>query len=184
MVWQIVIQLAIAALFFVVGELLRPKPEFEDAEAVPFGEARIPQVDPQRKQTVIWGRPRFTSPHVMDVAEYETLAIRQRIKTSIFSSTSVTVGYRYLVGMQLGLVSGEATIHKLYYDDETLLWDRDTDPFTDEGDDGLYFDINEPALLGGRENGGGVVGRFRFYPGSSTQNRSTYLQSFQTPLEI
>lgn len=180
MIWNFIIQLAIAAVFFVVGELLRPKPDFEDAEAIPYTEARIPQVDPQRKQPVIWGRVRLTSPHLMDVTEYETVEITREIDTSIFSSTDVTVGNRYFVGMQLGFCKGIADIKKLYYDDK-VLWDRDTDPFTDEGDDGLFFDIDDRNFLGGRENGGGIRGRFRWYPGSPTQNRSVYLQAHQSP---
>ena len=180
MIWNFFIQLAISAVFFVVGELLRPKPDYEDAEAIPFTEARIPQIDPQRKQAVIWGKVRITSPHLMDITEYNPLAIKTKIKTGMFSSEKVTIGHRYFVGMQLGFCKGVADIRKLYYDDE-LLWDRASDPFTDQGDDGLFFDVDEPEFLGGAENGGGIIGRFRWFPGSTTQNRATYLLPFQTP---
>ena len=118
MIIPFVAQLFIAAVFFVVGELLRPKPDFEDAEAVPFEEARIPQTDPERKQAVGWGKVDITSPHVMDVTEYNAVEIKKKIKTGVFSSKKLTVGHRYFWGVQLGLIKGPGVVlRKVFYDD-------------------------------------------------------------------
>lgn len=40
-----------------------------------------------------------------------------------------------------------------------------------------FFDINEPELFGGRENGGGWVGNVRYYPGNFTQGIDPDLES-------
>lgn len=170
------VQLAIAAVFFVIGELLRPKPKFEDAQATPFDEARLPSLDPERKQAVIYGRVDIRAPQVMDVTEYTPLPITQKVKTSIFSSKRITVGFRYFVGMQLGLVAKATVMHKIWYD-ERELWSGTAA----HADAGTAVTLNLPEFLGGKEKGGGIIGTFRFYGGSLTQQVNTYLATFQTP---
>lgn len=178
MPFNFLVQLAISAVFFVVGELLRPKPDFEDAEALPFEQARIPQVNPERKQPVLWGKDTITSPHVMDVTEYNTVAIKKKVKTGLFSSDSVVVGHRYFFGVQLGLCKGTCRLRKIFYDDQ-LLWEGTSDATANTT--GYVIDINEPDFLGGREQGGGIIGRFRFFGGASTHQVDPYLAQFQTP---
>ena len=126
MVISLLASFIISAIFFVVGELLRPKPDFEDAEAVPFEDARLPQTNPERKQGVGWGQYEVTSPHLMDVLEYNVTPIRKKIKTSMFSSTRVVVGNRYLFGVQLGLHKGPLVLKAIYYDDEEV-WSGTSD---------------------------------------------------------
>ena len=170
------IQLAIAAVFFVVGELLRPKPKYEDAASTPFAEARLPSVDPQEKQPVIYGKVDLRASHVMDVSEYNPLPIKKKISTSMFSSEKVIVGYRYFVGMQFGLASQIDTLHKIWYDERELIAGT-----FNHADAGTLIAVNLPDFLGGREKGGGVIGNFRFYGGSATQQPNTYLGAFQNP---
>ena len=146
-------QLAIAAVFFVVGELLRPKPEYEDAEAVPYEEANIPSTDTGKKQAVIWGKVDLRSPHVMDFPFYTQIPVKKKVKTGLFSSDEVNTGFRYVIGMQLGICKRLDTVHKIWVDDRSL-------PFStqDNGDNGINLTINQPNFLGGPENGGGIIG--------------------------
>jgi len=162
------------AALFVAAELLRPKPDLQDAEAVPYGEANFPQIDPTRKLPVVFGAVRLTAPHVADVTEYNTIPIKKKIKTGLFSSTRQTIGHNYYVGMQLVLCHGPVTLRKIYWDDE-VIWSGTAG----SNDAGVSIDINLPDLLGGKENGGGLVGRITFFSGSSTQNQSSYLSAFQ-----
>jgi len=166
----------IQAVFFVVGELLRPTPDFEDAQATPFGEVNLPLSDPSRKQAIIWGRVDIRSPHVMDVTEYTTVPIQKKQKVSIFKSVKVTIGHRYFIGMQLGICAKADTLHTIYFDDRELVLLT-----LNHDDDGVSNTLSAPDFFGGREEGGGVIGTFRFYGGSITQNVSAYLASFQTP---
>jgi hypothetical protein len=173
------IQLAIAAFFFVLSEILRPKPNFEDAEATPFEEARIPQVNPERKQSVAWGTTDNTSPHVMDVLEYNTVPVKKKVKTGLFSSEKVVIAHRYFFGVQLGLIQGPGVkLRKIYYDD-VLLWSGTSDATANTS--GYVIDIDLPEFLGGRENGGGITGRFRFFSGNQTQVVPDYVSTFQNP---
>ena len=168
-------QLAIAAVFFVVGELLRPKPEYEDAEAVPYEEANIPSTDTGKKQAVIWGKVDLRSPHVMDFPFYTQIPIKEKVKTGLFSSTKVTTGFRYVIGLQLGICKSFDTLHKIWVDDRSL-------PFSsvDNGDNGIRLTINQPSFLGGPEAGGGLVGTVTVYKGTPTQNPNSYLGAFRS----
>lgn len=168
-------QLAIAAVFFVVGELLRPKPEYEDAEAVPYEEANIPSTDTGKKQSVIWGKVDLRAPHVMDFPFYTQIPIKKKVKSGLFSSDEVTTGFRYVVGLQLGICKSIDTVHKVWVDDRSV-------PFSsvDNGDNGINLTINQSSFLGGSEAGGGLIGVVTVYKGTSTQNANSYLGSFRT----
>lgn len=169
-------QLAISAAFFVIGELLRPKPEFEDAQAVPYEDVGIPSNDPNKKQPVIWGKVDLRGPHIMDFVYYNQVAIKEKVKTGLFSSSKVIVGYRYFVGMQLGLCRSLTTVHKIWVDDRSVPFST----YTDSGDSGIAITVNQPNFLGGKQNGGGVIGTIRVYKGSTTQNPNAYLGAFRT----
>ncbi len=176
MIWNFFVQLIIAAVFFVVGELLRPPPDFEDAQATPFQDVNLPQTDPSRRQPVFWGRVDLRGPHVMDVTEYQAVAIRKKVKKNIFSSKKITIGYRYFMGMQLGVSVPGATLWKVWMDDREV-WSGTAGV----ADDGIPFSVDLPDFYGGAEFGGGVVGDFRWFGGGPTQNASAYLSTFQTP---
>jgi len=165
----------INAALFVAAELLRPKPEIEDAEATPFEEAAFPSVDPTKKIPIVLGRDTIRSPHVADVTEYNTVPITNKVKTGLFSSQRVTVGYRYFVGMQLMICVGPVTLRKIYWDDDEI-WSGTAAA----NPNGVAIDIDLPDYLGGREEGGGLVGRITFFAGTATQNQSSYLAGFQS----
>jgi hypothetical protein len=159
---------------FVTAELLRPKPEIEDAQATAFEDANFPSIDPSAKIPVFVGNERNGSPHVMNVTEYNTIEIREKVKTGMFSSQNVVRGHRYLVGMALGLGVGPLTLRRIMYDDDEI-WSGTAAA----NDDGIAIDINLPEHLGGLKNGGGLVGRLRFFAGSATQNQAAYLAPFE-----
>lgn len=173
MAWE----LLIAVVLYVVGELIR-KPNFpEDREAVPFEDAGIPKIDPRAPKAVLWGKDTIRDPHVMDAVEYFQIEVTQKVKATLFKSKNVVVGHRYFVGMQLGLGEGPLTMTRIYYDNQ-LLWEG----VAGQNDDGVAITLDLPQFLGGKEEGGGIVGTIRFYSGTSTQNVSAYLDGFHSTL--
>lgn len=161
--WVIVTAITIA---------LTPKPEFENAKAAKLGDFRFPKTEEGSPVALWWGKLRLRAPNVMWYGDLEARPIIKKIKTGLFSSKNVIIGHEYLMGLQLGIgipTGGTTTITKIYFD-EKVAWEGSVSV------DGTAIDIDEPALFGGKENGGGVVGTVRFYTGSFTQAINTYLQ--------
>ena len=171
----------IYAVVFIATELLRPKPEIEDAKAATFEEFSIPTTDPKRAISVVWGRTRVKSPGIVWYGDYFTKAITETVKTGLFSKKKVTTGYKYNIGVQLGVARAVDYFEAFDWDDERLVT---FSPEIQPPAGGTLVNIDERDFLGGEEGaaaGGGVVGNFRFYRGGPTQEVSGYLAQFQTP---
>jgi len=168
------ITLIIYAVLFVVAELLRPKPEIENAKPSGLGDFRFPTATEGRYIPLTWGRVRIEGQNVIWYGDLRQEAIKQTVKTGLFSSQRVTVGYRYFLGVQHACCLGPV-------DEWTGLWIGD-DEITGVNvtSDGGTFAINEPNLFGGEDEGqGGVVGTFQFFKGTNAQAVSGYLSAGQ-----
>lgn len=167
---------------FIAAELLRPKPELEDARAATFEEFQIPTTDPKRPISVIWGRTRIRSAGIVWYGDYRTDPIVEHVKTGLFSKTHVITGYHYSIGIQLGVAREVESYEAFDWDDERLVT---FSPEIVPPDAGTLVAVDDPNFLGGPEGagaGGGVVGNFRFFKGGLTQEVSGYLSLFQTPI--
>lgn len=174
------VQLIVALAIFLIGELLRPSPKVRDAKSVPFSEARLPSTDPEASVPVGWGRIRWSAPHLMGITDYHTVPIKEEVKT-LFSSEKFVVGFRYFVTLYLGLGTGEQNLYQIYYDTK-LLWDRAVDGFASQSaTNGDVISINKPNFMGGRQNGGGIVGTIRFYRGRADQLANPTIAAVHTP---
>ena len=100
----------VAALIYVVGtllyEVLRPKPRFDAPTPSALGDFPFPTIGEGRPIPIVWGTCKLAGPMVTWYGDLEVQAIKERVKTGLFSSTDVTTGYRYSLGMQLVLCSG------------------------------------------------------------------------------
>lgn len=183
--WQF---LLIYAGTFLLTELLRPKPRLEDAKPAGLGDFNVPTATEGRPVPIIWGRCLLSGPNVVWYGDLQAEPIREKVKTGLFSSDKVTVGFRYKIGLQMALCSGNETPITLrnIRIDESAAWGEDAstaDAAVTPGDSGGAFTINQPEFFGGEDSGGGggIVGSGTIYPGSRTQSASSYLASFQTP---
>jgi hypothetical protein len=175
--------LIIYAVLFVAAELLRPKPDIENAKAATFEEFGIPSTDPKRPISIVWGRTRVTGPGIVWYGDYRTIAIEEEVKTGLFSKKSVTTGYIYNIGVQLGIARAVDAFEAFDWDDERLV--TFSPELVPPSTIGVQLLIDEPDFLGGEEGasaGGGIQGFFRFYRGSINQTTSGYLSQFQTPV--
>jgi hypothetical protein len=161
------------AALFVLTDLLTPKPELENAKPAGIGDFQFPTATEGRVVPLLWGTVRIAGPNVVWWGDLRQIAITEKVKTGLFSSETITKGYKYEVGIQSALCRGPI--------DELLgVWIGDEKVFTGNVVDGGTFTINEPELFGGDDLGnGGVVGTLRLHAGSLTQTPSTYLSAFQ-----
>jgi len=163
-VWGILISFVIS----LAVALLTPKPKIEDAQASGLEDFNLPTVSESRNVPLVWGRRRVSGPNVFAYGNLVTVAITEKVKTGMFSSDRVTVGYMYYLDIALSICYGEATLRQIDAGDYTV-W-TGTLPVG-------AGSINLPNLYGGRDSDGGIQGSFVFYNGSDAQASDPYLNA-------
>lgn len=161
-----------AASFF-LSVLLAPKPNLEDARPGKMGDIRFPRADEGAPIPLVFGRVRIRAPNVLWYGDFATRAIKEEVKTGVFSSEDVTVGYKYYIGLDLALGLGPGMkIHKIWVE-KKILWGSGVG-----GGPGAYLiPIYQPTIFGGSKKGGGFTGSAYFYGGEFDQIRSGYLET-------
>lgn len=121
----------------------------------------------ERPIQVLAGTRRISGPNVLWYGDLKTSPIKKVTKSG-FSSKKTTVGYRYYMGVQLGICHGPDVILRGIRVGDKMAW-------TGSSTGGAIL-IEKPTLFGGDENGsGGISGTLRFYSGTLTQAPSDYL---------
>lgn len=114
------------ALFAVVAVLglvaLLPKPDIEGARPSKLGDMQFPRANEGDPIPIIYGRVKVRSPNTLWYGDFITERITEKVKTGLFSSKRVTTGYRYYVGMALGLCLGENVKLTRIWAGTTLIW--------------------------------------------------------------
>jgi hypothetical protein len=85
-------------------------------------------------------------------------------------SKKVTVGYRYLMSLHMGLSRGPVNVLKAIRVAEIPAW-------TGSVTDNATIEINQPNLFGGDEKEGGIRGTFSLWMGSAAQTFSSTFKS-------
>lgn len=161
------------AFFFVLSELLRPKPKLENAKPAGLGDFQFPTATEGRVVPLVWGTVQIKGPNVVWYGDLRQIAIQEKVKTGLFSSENVIVGFKYRVGVQYALCRGPGAVLK-------KVWVGDTRVFTGTVVHDDTFEIDRPFLFGGDTLGnGGVQGDFRWFGGEPDQDVSSYLANFQ-----
>lgn len=161
------------AVLFVLSELLRPKPQLENAKPAGLGDFQFPTATEGRVVPLLWGTVKVKGPNVVWYGDFQQVPITEKVKTGLFSSETIIKGYKYRLGMQLALCRGP--VGKLL-----RVWIGDDEVFNGTVLAGNTFTIDCPNLFGGDELGsGGVVGTMKFYAGTTSQTASSYLSAFQ-----
>lgn len=121
----------------------------------------------ERPIQVLAGTRRISGPNVLWYGDLKTSPIKKVTKSG-FSSKKTTVGYRYYMGVQLGICHGPDVILRGVKVGDKMAWTGNST--------GGAISIDKPTLFGGDENGsGGISGTMRFYPGTLSQARNDYL---------
>lgn len=161
------VAIIISAAIFVLGELLRPKPQIENAKAKGIDELNFPTATEARPIPVAWGTVLQKAPNLIWYGDYRAVAIVKKIKTSLFTSKKVTQGYKYHVGMAFALSFGKLDAFEQIQLNEREAWAGSTQTGT--------IDINKPEFNGGEQQGGGYVATIDLYDGRDNQAVNAYL---------
>lgn len=173
---QFLVLLAIQAVLFLAAQLLTPKPEIEDARPKGLGDFNFPSATEGRQIPVVWGTVEVKGPNVIWFGDLRVKEIKEKVKTGLFSSDKVTVGFRYFVGMDMAICYGQVdALRRIKVGTETAVA---AGTYASPGAaGGTAIVINKPSLFGGEKKGGGLNGTLRFYNGYSNQTQNSYLVS-------
>lgn len=163
------VTLILFVVTLVLNEYLRPKPNLENARPAGLGDFEFPTATEGRVVPLIWGQVQMSGPNVVWYGDLFQEAIMEKVKTGLWSSTRITKGFRYHVGVQMALCRGPDVVLK-------KVWVGDVEVFSGTVTSGNRFDINLPELFGGDDLGsGGLKTTCDFYGGSTTQAVNAYL---------
>lgn len=101
--WQMFLLFLVTTI---AGELLRPKPKFGSPTPSALGDFQLPTAEYGRAVPVVYGECHLKGPNVTWYGDLKTVAIREKVKTSPFSSKKITTGYKYYMGAQLVFCKG------------------------------------------------------------------------------
>jgi len=164
--------LALFAVAVVLQELLRPKPQIEDARPAGLGDFSFPTATEGRVIPLVFGRNKLKGPNVIWYGDLTQDAVKETQKTGLWSKTTFIKGWKYKVGFQFGLCRGDDTIPVVL----RRVWVGEDEVFSGSVASGGRFDIDEPTLFGGDDLGtGGIQATCDFYGGTSTQAVNAYL---------
>lgn len=144
----------------------RMQPKAEKPTAAGLEDFSFPSAA-ERPIQVLAGTRRISGPNVLWYGDLRTTAIKTVTK-GMFSSKKTVTGYRYHMGVQLGICHGpDVQLREIKFGDDVAWSGLST---------GGPIMIDKPALFGGDTNGsGGVSGTLRFYPGALTQTANEYM---------
>ena len=144
----------------------RMQPKTEKPTAAGLEDFSFPSAA-ERPIQVLAGTRRISGPNVLWYGDLRNSAIKTVTK-GMFSSKKTVTGYRYYMGVQLGICHGpDVQLREVKFGDDVAWSGLST---------GGPIKINKPALFGGDTNGsGGISGTMRFYPGALTQAANEYL---------
>lgn len=170
MVWvAIVVALAMA----VVGELLRPKPKFNDPKPSAVGDFSFPTTDASRVIPIFFGTCKMQGPNVVWFGDLTIITLKKKVKTGWFSSKRIVTGYNYYFGVQLVFAYGPCDeFIELRIDDKVAPITRKT--FTG---DVCSFTINAPTIISNDDPPNGVKGPCKLYRGTFEQPPNMYLST-------
>lgn len=121
----------------------------------------------ERPIQVLYGTRKLGGANVLWYGDLRSKEITKKVKSG-FSSKKMTIGYKYYMGVQLGICHGpDVTLREVWFDDDKA-WSGQVTTGS--------FTINKPDLFGGEESGGGVQGTVSFYSGGLLQRANAYLQ--------
>lgn len=121
----------------------------------------------ERPIQVLYGTRKLGGANVLWYGDLRSKEITKKVKSG-FSSKKMTIGYKYFMGVQLGICHGpNVTLREVWFDDDKA-WSGQVTSGS--------FTINKPDLFGGEESGGGVQGTVSFYSGGLLQKANAYLQ--------
>ena len=170
MIW---FTLALFVVSFIATALLAPKPNIENARAQNLEDASFPRATEDAPIPLVLGKGLMKAPNTIWYGDFSAIPIREKIKTGLFSSKRVTVGYRYFLGLDLALCMGPGVVLREIFVDDKSAWSGTAGP-------GKTSITGIELNLGGYKKGGFFRSNAEFYSGEfnlTDQPVDTYLES-------
>lgn len=158
--------LLITAAFQLFQGLLQkstqPKPEEQP---------KLPQIDGSKSIPVVFGECLITDAFMADYLDFQVKPIKIRNPATFFITT-LTIGYRYYLGMIFGLCRSEGprfstnnpALKEILIDNRRALFTADVPtPSLNTFDD---YEINKPSFFGSKNKEGGIAVNLRYYDGA------------------
>lgn len=159
----------------VLGFVMRPKVR-DTSEPATLKDFTAPTASENRPIPVIWGTVKLTGPNVTWYGDLQTVKLMNK-------KAKVGLGYRYSVGMELGLCHGPVDALLEIGFNEKSAWTGSVVGGTGSAETaGETFTVDNRTLFGGDsdeqlQNGGygGVYATCTFYKGAANQESNAYL---------
>lgn len=169
------------AALFVLGEILRPKNAPPNAKP---GRVTPPTAETGSPVPVVFGTCKLSC-NVIWYGIPQTIAVRTRVRTGIFSRKWVTTGHQYVVPMATAICHGCVDeLLDIYFGDFKLTVygaTAMTPPLPMVRGDNVAATINAPNLFGGTTMEGGVQGNIEVNFGTDTQLAPTFFDDPTMP---
>lgn len=157
------IQLAIQVVMAYIASRLNKQ---DSPDPASIEDINLPTVSQDRKIPWLVGIGKITGPNIMNAGNLRSKRIRKR--SGLFGKKQ-TIGHRYYMDQELGLVWGSAELREIWFGDFTF-W---------TGTQASQADIYslKQELYGDKDVEGGVGGNMTFYPGTSSGVIDAYMES-------
>lgn len=142
---------------------LLTKAEVEEGKAPSKSEIELPTNSEKRNIPIIFGTVLVKSVNIIYAGQdYEVIELTKKVKTGLFSSDTVTIGWKHLISMATAIGFGKIKLLKIYFNDR-LAWSNEMGQTTGEiiVDAKTIFKSEQDEV---KENG--VSGECNFYDGS------------------
>lgn len=159
---------------FVLSELLRPKPNIENARAASLDEFDLPVAKEGHVVPIIFGKVQLSGPNVIWYGDYRAVPIVENVRTGMFSSDDITRGYRYHLAIQMGLCRGPIDGYERVWHGDKLIYDG--------GETTSDTDVYLPNFFGGDDRGGGIAGKLQLVRGVTDAAVNSFFSGKQDPL--
>lgn len=113
MIW---LNLAFFVVSFLITALLAPKPELEDARPQSLEDVQFPRASEDAPIPLCIGTVVVRAPNTIWYGDFEARPITKKVKTGLFSSKKVTVGFEYFLGYDLALCLGPVDLKRVIID--------------------------------------------------------------------
>jgi len=171
------VTLLIFVVLTVISELLRPKPEIEDARPAGLGDFGFPTATEERVVPIVWGTIRIAGPNVVWYGDLREIPLVNKTRTGMFTKVRQVVGFRYHVGVQFALCRGFDALVRVDVNDREVF-------VGSQGAGTLLLDFpflfsKNTSRAGDSPTNEGIFGNLTIYTGTTTQSPDPYLAQFQ-----
>jgi hypothetical protein len=171
MAWPaIIVAIAKVVIAIAISYLMQQKPKFDQPNPAGLDAFEVPTAEVGRPFGVLFGRKAIKSQNIVWYGDLGIDEIEEKVSTGMFSSTKITKGYKYFLGMHMILCHDLDRILQISIDGN-VLWSGDTST------NGNVASITKPNFFGGESDGGGIEGDLELLLGLPDQQQNSYLKS-------